>query len=131
MDFYKPLTGGSKSEDFYLKFSRIVTLVWGAVLFLIALVAQNWGSVLQAGLSIASILYGSLLGVFLLGLLTKRTSEPAAMGGMLAGFFLMLYIKFFTPIAWTWYVLIGTSVTFGVGYLLSYAIQNEDSRGTS
>ena len=121
MDFYKPLTGGSKSEAFYLKMARMATLVWGALLFAIALVAQNWGSVLQAGLSIASILYGSLLGVFLLGLLTKRATENGAMAGMTAGFLLMLYIKFYTPIAWTWYVVIGTSVTFGVGYLLSLA----------
>ena len=71
-----------------------------------------------------AVLFG-LLGVFLLGLLTKRTGEPAAMAGMVAGFLLMLYIKFFTPIAWTWYVLIGTSVTFGVGYLLSYVLRNE------
>ena len=125
MDFYKPLTGGSKSEAFYLKMARMATLVWGALLFAIALVAQNWGSVLQAGLSIASILYGSLLGVFLLGLLTKRATEKGAMIGMTAGFVLMLYIKFYTPIAWTWYVLIGTSVTFGVGYLLSLVMPKD------
>lgn len=122
MDFYKPMTGGRRGEDFYLKMARVVTLGWGAVLFGIALVAENWGSVLQAGLSIASILYGSLLGVFLLGLLTKRTQENAAMAGMTVGFFLMLYVKFYTPIAWTWYVLIGTSVTFGVAYLLSFVL---------
>ena len=40
---------------------------------------------LEAGLTIASILYGSLLGVFLLGLLTKRVQENAAMIGMIAG----------------------------------------------
>jgi SSS family solute:Na+ symporter len=122
MDFYKPITGGAKSEAFYLKLARFVTLGWGAVLFGIALVAENWGSVLQAGLSIASILYGSLLGVFLLGLLTKRTGENAAMIGMTFGFFLMLYIKFYTPIAWTWYVLIGTTVTFSTAYLASFAV---------
>lgn len=125
MDFYKPMTGGRKSEDFYLKLAKFVTLGWGAALFAIALVAENWGSVLQAGLSIASILYGSLLGVFLLGLLTKRTGEVAAMIGMTVGFVLMLYVKFYTPIAWTWYVLIGTSVTFAVAYLLSFAIREK------
>ena len=71
-------------------------MVWGVALFAIALVARNWGSVLQAGLSIASILYGSLLGVFLLGLLTKRTGEVAAMTGMSAGLLVMLWVKFFT-----------------------------------
>jgi Na+/proline symporter len=83
--------------------------------------------VLQAGLSIASILYGSLLGVFLLGLLTSRVGEIAAMVAMSAGLAMMLYIKFFTPIAWTWYVLIGTGVTFAIGYAASFLL-NESPR---
>ena len=85
----------------------------------VALLARNWGSVLQAGLSIASIIYGSLLGVFLLGLLTKRVGEIAAICGMIAGLGAMLYVRFATPIAFTWYVLIGTSVTFLTGLLTS------------
>jgi SSS family transporter len=123
MDFYKPLTTrlgvASRSEDHYLKLARVATLVWGVVLFLIGLVARNWGSVLEAGLSIASILYGALLGVFLLGLLTKRTSEIGAMTGMVASLLTMSYVKAYTSVAWTWYVLIGTSVTMTTGYLVS------------
>jgi solute:Na+ symporter, SSS family len=105
-----------------------VTIVWGVALFGVALVARQWGSVLQAGLSIASILYGSLLGVFLLGLLTRRVGEVAAMIGMSAGLVMMLYIKFYTNIAWTWYVLIGTTVTFGIGYVMSLFV-NEQPKG--
>ncbi len=116
MDFYRPLARTSRPEAFYLALARAATVGWGVVLFAVALVARRWGSVLQAGLSIASIVYGSLLGVFLLGLLTRRTREPAAMVGMVAGLVVMLYIKFYTPVAWTWYVVIGTAVTFGVGY---------------
>ncbi|MEO8025126.1 MAG: sodium:solute symporter [Bryobacteraceae bacterium] len=115
MDFYRPLTGNSRPEAHYLRLAKYATLVWGAILFGVALVARNWGSVLQAGLSIASILYGSLLGVFLLGLLTKRVGENAAMAGMIASLTLTLYVKFFTQIAWTWYVLIGTSAAVLVG----------------
>src|ERR1017187_5631533 len=48
-----------------LRRSRRTTLVWGAVLGLLGLV--SWGHVLEAGLTIASITYGGLLGVFLLG----------------------------------------------------------------
>ena len=119
MDFYKPLARIQRGEAFDLRLARFATILWGVVLFLIALVARHWGSVLQAGLSIASILYGSLLGVFLLGLLTKRTGEVAAMAGMSAGLLIMLYVKFFTNIAWTWYVLIGTAVTFTIGYTVA------------
>lgn len=95
-------------------------LAWGAILFAIALFARNWGNVLQAGLSIASVLYGSLLGVFLLGVLTRRVGENAATCGMAAGLGVMLYVKFRTPIAFTWYVFIGTSATFFVGLAASY-----------
>jgi SSS family transporter len=122
MDFYKPLLAARQrdpGEAHFLKLARYATVAWGAVLFLIGLVARNWGSVLEAGLTIASILYGSLLGVFLLGLLTKRVKEPAAMIAMVAGLLCMIGIKVYTHIAFTWYVMIGTSVTFATGYVVS------------
>lgn len=121
MDFLRPL-GGDKSaadEAVWLKRARLATVAWGVILAGVALLARNWGGVLQAGLSIASIIYGSLLGVFLLGLLTRRVGEIAAMCGMVAGLALMLYVRFATPIAFTWYVLIGTSMTFATGLIVS------------
>ena len=121
MDFLRPL-GGDKSaanEAVWLKRARLATVAWGVILAGVALLARNWGGVLQAGLSIASIIYGSLLGVFLLGLLTRRVGEIAAMCGMVAGLALMLYVRFATPIAFTWYVLIGTSTTFATGLIVS------------
>jgi SSS family transporter len=102
-----------------LRLARFTTVAWGAVLGGVALLARHWGSVLQAGLSIASIVYGALLGVFLLGLLTKRVRETDAMMGMASGLAAMLYVRFATSIAFTWYVLIGSAVTFFVGLAVS------------
>ena len=130
MDFYKPLTTRAGKaihpESHYLRLAKISTLIWGGILFLVGLVARSWGSVLEAGLSIASILYGALLGVFLLGLTTKRANEPGAMGGMIAGIATMFYVKLFTSIAWTWYVLIGSAVTFSAGYLISLIVNTKE-----
>ncbi len=131
LDLWKPIVatlGSSRPESVWLLRSRLITVVWGAVLLGVALVARHWGSVLQAGLSIASIVYGALLGVFLLGLLTKRVGEIAAMCGMTAGFGVMLYVRFATSIAFTWYVLIGTSVTFLTGLLASGFFKREPGR---
>ena len=125
MDFYRPLAGGAATPESSLRWARLATIGWGAVLFGVGLLARHWGSVLQAGLAIASILYGSLLGVFLLGLLTRRTGEKAAMTAMIAGLILMLYVGSYTRIAWTWYVLIGTSFTFLTGYTTSWLIQEK------
>ena len=123
MDFYKPLAigrGRLHSESHYLRLARVATVGWGAVLLGIGYLARQWGSVLEAGLSIASVIYGSLLGVFLLGLLTRRAGQMSAATGMAAGLAVMVYVKGFTTIAWTWYVVIGASVTFLTGCLVSW-----------
>lgn len=119
MDFYRPLFGSAREESYYLRLARYSTLAWGAVLFAIGWIAQGWGSVLEAGLTIASVLYGALLGVFLLGMLTRRVGELAAMTGMVCSLITMICIKTFTGIAFTWYVMIGTAVTMLAGYLAS------------
>ncbi len=122
MDFYKPMLlsrGAQRQEAHFLKVARATTVAWGVILVCIGFLARQWGNVLEAGLSIASIVYGALLGVFLLGLLTRRVSEPAAMAAMVAGLAVMYYVKFHTKIAFTWYVMIGTSVTFATGLLVS------------
>jgi len=123
LDLIRPLRDAKANQKLsdaaWLRLSRFATLLWGVILALVALLARHWGSVLQAGLSIASIVYGALLGVFLLGLLTRRVRETDAIVGMAAGLAAMLYVRFATPIAFTWYVLIGTSVTFLVGLIAS------------
>jgi SSS family transporter len=117
VDFYRPLTGDRHSAEHYVRVSRFSTIFWGAVLSAIALVASQWGSVLESGLSIASVTLGILLGVFLLGVLTRRPGETGAIIGTLAGAAVMLTVKFETTIPFTWWVPIGSCVTFGVGYI--------------
>jgi SSS family transporter len=107
------------SEAKTMSLARWATVAWGAVLLAIAIGAIGVKSVLEAGLSIASISSGALLGIFLLGILTRRPREGAAIAGSIAGLGAVLAVRFFTPIAFTWYVMIGTCTTFGVGLLVS------------
>jgi SSS family transporter len=118
LDFYKPLRPG-RSEQSYVKLARVATLIWGLALVGVGAVARHWGPVLEAGLTVASIAYGGLLGVFLLGVLTRRVGENAALLGMAAGLAMLVYVRLDTGIAWTWYVAIGASVTFLTGWLAS------------
>jgi SSS family solute:Na+ symporter len=97
--------------------SRKMTLAWGIVLGLLGLV--RWGPVLVAGLTIASITYGATLGVFLLGTWNRRANEAGALVGFVTGLVTMVAVRFLTPLAWTWYVLVGTVITFAVGSLAS------------
>jgi SSS family transporter len=116
MDFLRQLRPEC-SERYYLKLARWATIVWGVILFAVGLMARHWGRILEAGLSIASVLYGALLGVFLLGVLTRRPGEWAAIIGMCAGFAATLLLR--NSVAYTWYVLIGSTVTFAAGYATS------------
>lgn len=120
IDFYRPFTRGERSPEHYLAVSRFSTIFWALVLAAIGLVANNWGSVLESGLSIASVTLGVLLGVFLLGLLTRRPGGNAATIGIVTGLAAMLYIKFATAVPFTWWVLIGSAVTSLSGLLASY-----------
>jgi solute:Na+ symporter, SSS family len=121
MDFYVRFRPQA-DERTRMRLSRLVTFLWAAVLFLLALVAlRKAGRVVEVGLQIASVAYGALLGVFLLGVLTRRANQRGAIVGMVCGFGMELYLWRWTRVPWTWWVMIGTGVTFAVGYVCSVA----------
>jgi SSS family transporter len=124
MDFYvrlRPLA----DEKTKMRLSRLATLAWALVLFGLALIAlHKVGRVVEVGLQIASVAYGALLGVFLLGVLTRRASQRGAMVGMACGFAVDLYLWLGTRVPWTWWVMIGATVTFGVGYLATFTARD-------
>lgn len=119
MDFYlrfRPATSDAQR----LRASRLSTIAWAIILFALAILCLHRVSrVIEVGLQIASVAYGALLGVFLLGVLTMRASEIGAAVGLLMGFSTGLYLWLFTPVPWTWHVAIGTVVTFGTGFMTS------------
>src|SRR5438477_8957742 len=118
----------STDERRRLQISRIATVVWALVLFGLAVLSlHKVGRVVEVGLQIASVAYGALLGVFLLGVLTRRANQSGAMLGMLCGFAAELYIWLWTRVPWTWYVMIGTAVSFGIGYSASLISHSPDS----
>jgi SSS family solute:Na+ symporter len=122
MDFYARLRPQA-NEKTKMRLSRLATLAWALVLFGLAVIAlHKVGRVVEVGLQIASVAYGALLGVFLLGVLTRRANQRGAMVGMLFGFAVELYLWLGTHVPWTWWVMIGTAVTFGVGRILSALI---------
>jgi solute:Na+ symporter, SSS family len=121
IDFYQPLRGRNVSEASLLTLSRWCTAAWGLVLIAIAIVARGWGSVFTAGLTVASIVYGPMLGAFLLGVGTRRANATGVITGMTASAAAMIAIWWTTRLAWTWYVLVGSLICVVVGIAVSYA----------
>jgi len=155
IDFYKPLINPQADDDSLLKLSKWFTVGWGLILIAIAIISKSFTeSVLNTALSIASVPYGAMLGAFLLGVLTKRTTQIGVMVGMATSLAFMLIIKFYAPtvewlteskqmslpsfmltikpytvIAWTWYVLIGTVICYAVGYCVSLLSKQKATSG--
>lgn len=99
-------------ESRKVRFSRMISLVWGAVIIGISLLLQNTTNPLvEVGLSIASVTYGGMAGIFLLGRFTKRFDDRAAVAGVLISIGVNIFIAFFTSIFWLWYVVIGAVVS--------------------
>lgn len=137
-DIYLPLTKRSAEDPRTLKVGKLFALAWGIVLTLGALMFKEQGTpVVVIALSIASFTYGGLLGGFSLGLFWRRAVQRDAIIGMSIGISSMAFIVFakqlvaafpdlgqtlggVATIAWPWYVLIGTSITFVTGMLSSF-----------
>src|SRR5580765_3870350 len=119
VDFYAPLSDRGLDDPGLLRISRWLTAGWGVALIAIAFVARGWGSVFTTGLTIASLVYGPMLGTFLLALLTRSGTETGALAGITVSLAAMLLVRLFTPLAWTWYVLVGTAIALAVGYVVS------------
>jgi SSS family transporter len=116
-------TGDPKAE---LRLSRIMTLVMGALLTSVAISFQKVNdSLLNFGLEVMTYAYGSLLGIFCLGRLTRaRGSDPGNVLALFAGVAAVLVVKFGVNrdtivIAWPWFTVIGFAVTFAMGALFA------------
>ncbi len=116
LDFSR-LSGRSAGSVQFLRLSRRMTLVWGLILMAFGFI--KWGPLLEAGLTVASLPFGSLLGLFLLGTLDRKATATGALAGMFLGLATILCVWRYTPIAFTWYVLIGAAVTFFFGSAVS------------
>jgi len=102
-----------------LRHSRWITLAWGIALAVLGTV--QWGPMLEAGLTIAAITLGSLLGLFLLSFLFPRATAPGVLTGMFVGLAAILCAHFRTPLLWTWYVPLSAGITYLTGVLVSLA----------
>ncbi|MGB9285342.1 MAG: sodium:solute symporter [Candidatus Sulfotelmatobacter sp.] len=119
MDFYLRLRP-NVDEHRRMRLSQLATFFFALVLFGLAVFSlHKAGRVVEVGLQIASVAYGALLGVFLLGVLTRKANQRGAMVGMLFGFSVDIYLWRWTHVPWTWWVMIGAIVTFAVGFAAS------------
>jgi solute:Na+ symporter, SSS family len=119
IDFYRRHFVPRASDRHYLRVSKLATFGWGLFACLVAMYAANQGSLIEVVNRYGSFFYGSLLGVFILAILTRRATASGAFWGLIAGMAVVLTVAFTTPIAFLWHNLIGAAVVVAVGLTIS------------
>jgi hypothetical protein len=122
IDFYRRWFRKDASDAHYLKVSRLTTLGWGILAWAFALRAGQGGSLIELVNQVGSLVYGSILGGFLLAFLVKRAHGTPAFIGILCGFGTIVYVARATEIGWLWWNAIGVAVVMTIGTTLSYLL---------
>jgi solute:Na+ symporter, SSS family len=119
IDFYRRHFVREGTDAHYLRVSKLATLFWGLFACVVAMYAANQGSLIEVVNRYGSFFYGSLLGVFILAILTKRATAAGAFCGLISGMAVVLVVAFTTSIAFLWHNLIGAVVVVAVGMAIS------------
>jgi Na+/proline symporter len=118
-DYWAPMVGARDDEARILKAGKVFTLVWAALLIggaILFIPLSRGTSAVEMALGVAALVYGGLLGAFALGVFTKRPGQISVIVGVAVGIGTVTFFR--DAMAWPWYVLVGSSVTFVVGSLV-------------
>jgi SSS family transporter len=115
IDFYRRRFNPNASDTHYVTVSRVATIGWGLVACLVAMQAANQGSLIEVVNRYGSYVYGAILGVFILAMLTRRTNARGAFYGMIAAMIVVVTVAQTSTISYLWYNLIGAAVAVAVG----------------
>ncbi|NOT02047.1 MAG: hypothetical protein HOP29_15645 [Phycisphaerales bacterium] len=122
IDFYRPFIAPGRSSAHYMGAGRVFTVLFAGILTVVALSFPPDNDLLNAAFGWASLIYGSLLGVFMLGALTRSRGHDVLNAViMFVGVGMLAAVKFVggdqPVIAWPWWIVVGTVWTFGAGVL--------------
>ncbi|MGE0552698.1 MAG: sodium:solute symporter [Gemmatimonadales bacterium] len=121
VDFYRRWIRREASDAHFLRVSRLATAFWGLFACVVATFAATLGSLIEVVNRFGSFFYGSILGVFLLGM-TPFARGTGAFVGLLAGMGAVAAVTFGAPsVSFLWHNLIGAVTVLVVGGAVSLA----------
>jgi SSS family transporter len=107
IDIYKRLINKNGTDAHYLKFSKYATIGWGIYAIIFALLASELGSLIEAVNILGSLVYGTILGIFLVAFYTKKINGNSVFISAIIAEAVVLYCFIFTSIPFLWYNVIG------------------------
>ena len=119
--------GGNKT----IKESQFISLLWGMVLILIALLFDESDSaIVIVGLQIASFTYGGLLGLFLLSRLDRKFNKYSLLLGLVSSFLIVFYLKLI-GLSWTWFILVSVITNIVITIFAQVIIEHYSRKNVS
>lgn len=123
IDFYKRLIKSDADDKQYLNVSKIATVFWGMYAIFFALLAKELGSLIEAVNILGSLVYGTILGIFLTAFYLKKVSgTPTFLAAVIAEL-LVLYCYIFTEIPFLWYNVVGCLTVVVGAFILNKLIK--------
>jgi sodium-coupled monocarboxylate transporter 8/12 len=120
IDLYEQYSKRKPEDKEKVRLAKAMTIFFGIVVTMVAFVAGRFGSLIEAPVRIFGLLGGPLLGLFLLGMLSKRANAPGAISGWIIGTIVTIIMAFGTHISFLWYAISGMLVSYIVGLVISY-----------
>jgi Na+/proline symporter len=111
---------------------RLIAAAWTVVLVGVSLLfGVASAPLVELGLKIASITYGSMLGIFLLAIMPVRVGQTAVLTGFAAGVIVMAFVALADLLFWPWLVMTGCAMCILVALLVhGMALQLRSVRNT-
>ncbi len=122
IDFVRRFRSADRTDTYDLLLSRVFTALWGGFACLVALQAGKLGSAIEVVNKFGSYFYGSILGVFMLAILTRRANGTGATVGLFIGMGIVGIVASTTKVHFLWWNVVGTVAVFTSGYLISLAV---------
>lgn len=110
IDFYKRLIKKDATEEHYLKVSKLATIFWGIYAIGFALFANRLGTLIEAVNILGSLVYGTILGIFLVAFYLKKIKGTPTFSAALIAELVVLFCFLFTKIPFLWFNVIGCLV---------------------
>jgi len=103
IDIYKRLIKKNASDKHYLNVSKAATVLWGVYAIGFALFANRLGTLIEAVNVLGSLVYGTILGIFLVAFYFRRvTGTPTFISALIAEI-VVIYCFVFTSIPFLWF----------------------------
>ena len=120
IDIYRRNFGKNKTDNHFYRASKVATVIWGIYAIIVACLAINLGSLIEAVNKLGSYFYGTILGIFLVAFFFRKIKGGTAFYAALLAEILVILSAIYTPISFLWYNVIGALAVIIIAHIMHW-----------